>query len=407
MKTTALREPLAARTVVLGIAGGIAAYKSATLVRRLIGAGADVHCVMTEAATRFVGSTTFESLSGNPVGLDPFEAAEPGTIEHIRLADLAELVLIAPATADLLARMAAGQANDLLTTLLLATRAPVLVAPGMNVNMWTHPATRDNVSRLQDRGVRFVGPDVGDLACRTYGAGRMAEPEQILEAVVAVLTPNDLAGTRILVTAGATREPLDPVRFLTNPASGKMGYALARAALARGAQVILVSGPTTLPAPVGVDRITVQSTEEMADAVLDRAPDQDVVIKAAAVVDWRPDHVEPQKIKKTGQRETATLSLTRTPDILALLGERREGNRPLLVGFAAETGDPETEARRKLASKNCDLIAANDVSKSDAGFGTDTNRVLLVSREGEPELLPLASKDAIAHRILDRVRDLL
>ncbi len=406
MRSPNPRDPLAARTLVLGVSGGIAAYKSAELCRRLIGAGADVHCVLTEAATRFVGPATFEALSGNPVGGSLFEAAEPGTIEHIRLAEMAELILLAPATADLIARMACGRADDLLTTVLLATRAPVLVAPGMNVNMWNHPATQANVSTLRARGVQFVGPEVGDLACRTYGAGRMSEPEQLLEAAVGMLTSHDLGGQRVLVTAGATRESLDPIRYITNHSSGKMGFALARAAAARGAEVTLVSG-SSLTTPLHVDRVMVQSAEEMAAAVLERCEALDVVIMAAAVSDWRPRDSAPQKLKKAEAGETQTLALQRTPDILALLGKRRTGDRPVLVGFAAETGDPEAEARRKLETKGCDLVVANDVSQPDAGFEVDTNRVVLVQRDRNTLPLPLASKDAVAHRILDAVAELL
>jgi phosphopantothenoylcysteine decarboxylase/phosphopantothenate--cysteine ligase len=406
MRSPIPRDPLAARTLVLGVSGGIAAYKSAELCRRLIGAGADVHCVLSEAATRFVGPATFEALSGNPVGGSLFEAAEPGTIEHIRLAEMAELILLAPATADLIARMACGRADDLLTTVLLATRAPVLVAPGMNVNMWNHPATQANVSTLRARGVQFVGPDVGDLACRTYGAGRMAEPEQLLEAAVGMLASHDLDGQRVLVTAGATRESLDPIRYITNHSSGKMGFALARAAAARGAEVTLVSG-SPLTTPLRVDRVVVQSAEEMATAVLERFGALDAVIMAAAVSDWRPRDSASQKLKKTDAGQTQTLALQRTPDILALLGKRRTGDRPVLVGFAAETGDPEAEARRKLETKGCDLVVANDVSQPDAGFGVDTNRVVLVKRDRNTVPLPLASKDAVAHRILDSVAELL
>jgi phosphopantothenoylcysteine decarboxylase / phosphopantothenate---cysteine ligase len=401
------RTTLAARRIVLCITGGIAAYKSAVLCRGFIGAGAQVHVIMTPAAQRFVGPTTFEALSGNPVSTDLFHAAEPGVIEHIRLAELAELVVVAPATAGFLARMAHGLADDLLGAVLLATRAPVLVAPGMNVNMWQHPATQDNLALLRRRGVHFVGPDDGDLACRTVGTGRMAEPPIILEAASGVLLPSDLAGRRVLVTAGATREPLDPVRFLSNRSTGKMGFALARAAAGRGAQVTLVCGPHHLSVPVGVTCVDVQTAEEMAQAVLTRADTMDVVIKAAAVADWRPETVAPQKLKKQTAGETQTLPLRRTPDILSELGRRREGARPVLVGFAAETGDPEDEAQRKLRDKGCDLMVANDVTRPDAGFGTDTNRVVLIHPDAAPVRLSLASKDEVAHRILDAVLKVL
>lgn len=401
------RHTLASRRVVLGITGGIAAYKSAELCRGLINAGAEVHVIMTAAAQRFVGAVTFEALSGNPVGTDLFCATEPGVIEHIRLADLAELIVVAPATAGFLARLAHGLADDLLGAVLLASRAPVLVAPGMNVHMWQHRATQDNLELLQERGVRFVGPDEGDLACRTYGTGRMAEPPAILEAAGGALGPSDLADRRVLVTAGATREPLDPVRFLSNRSTGKMGFALARAAAGRGAQVTLVSGPHHLQPPPGVTCVDIQTAEEMAEAVLTRADAMDLVIKAAAVADWRPEQVAAHKLKKQGTGDTQTLALRRTTDILAELGRRRKGARPVLVGFAAETGDPVGEAQRKLRDKGCDLVVANDVSRPDAGFAADTNRVVLVRPDAAPEHLSLTSKDEVAHQVLDAALTLL
>jgi phosphopantothenoylcysteine decarboxylase/phosphopantothenate--cysteine ligase len=401
------RHTLASRRVVLGITGGIAAYKSAELCRGLIGAGADVHVVMTQAAQRFVGATTFEALSGNPVGSDLFRAAEPGVIEHIRLADLAELIVVAPATASFLARLAHGLADDLLGAVLLASQAPVLVAPGMNVNMWQHPATQDNLELLKKRGVHFVGPDEGDLACRTYGTGRMAEPTAILEAAGGVLLPSDLAGRRVLVTAGATREPLDPVRFLSNRSTGKMGFALARAAAGRGAEVTLVCGPHHLRPPAGVTCVDVETAEEMAEAVLTRADAMDMVIKAAAVADWRPETVAAGKLKKLDAGDTQDIALRRTTDILAELGRRRQSTRPVLVGFAAETGDPVAEAGRKLREKGCDLVVANDVSGPDAGFAADTNRVVLVRPDSAPERLSLASKNEVAHQIIDAAITLL
>jgi len=401
------RHTLAARRILLCITGGIAAYKSATLCRGFIGAGADVHVIMTPSAQKFVGAVTFEALSGNPVSTELFGAAEPGVIEHIRLAELAELVVVAPATAGFLARMAHGMADDLLGAVLLATTAPVLVAPGMNVNMWHHQATQDNLALLKKRGVLTVGPDEGDLACRTYGAGRMAEPPVILEASQGALLPKDLAGRRVLVTSGATREPLDPVRFLSNRSTGKMGFALARAAAGRGAQVTLVCGPHHLQSPVGVTLVEVETAAQMAEAVLERADSMDLVIKAAAVADWRPETEAPHKLKKQGAPETQALSLQRTTDILAELGRRREGKRPVLVGFAAETGDPIDEAQRKLRDKGCDLVVANDVSAPDAGFATDTNRVVLVRPEVSPEHLSLTSKDEVAHQILDATLTIL
>ncbi len=397
------RHTLASRQIVLGITGGIAAYKSAELCRGFIGAGADVHVIMTQAAQQFVGAVTFEALSGNPVGTDTFRASEPGVIEHIRLAELADLIVVAPATADFMARQAHGLADDLLGAVLLASRAPVLVAPGMNVNMWQHAATQDNLALLKKRGVRFVGPDEGDLACRTYGTGRMAEPPTILEAAHGVLLPADLVGRRVLITAGATRESLDPVRFLSNRSTGKMGFALARAAAGRGAEVTLVCGPHHLPMPSGVTGVQVETAEQMAEAVLTRADDMDLVIKAAAVADWRPRDVAEQKLKKQDAGASQTLQLERTTDILAELGSRRQGGRPVLVGFAAETGDPEAEAQRKLRDKGCDMVVANDVSRSDAGFAADTNRAVLVRPDTPPEHISLTSKDEMAHQVLDAV----
>ena len=394
--------------ILLAVTGGIAAYKSAELCRRLMQAGADVHCLMTPSATKLVGPMTFEALSGHPVGLDVFASTQPGRIEHITLAEQAHLVIVAPATADFLARYAHGHAGDVIGATLLATTAPVLIAPGMNVNMWAHPATQENLATLRRRGVLVVGPGVGELACGTYGAGRMAEPDEIVLAAAAALTPRDLAGRRVLVTAGATREALDPVRFLSNRATGRMGFALAQAAADRGAEVTLVAGPGALPDPPGVACVRVESAEEMAAAVLSRAADQDVVVKAAAVADWRPSARSDTKLKKAGVGNVMTLVLERTTDILRTLGERRgAARRPVLVGFAAETGDPVPEARRKLADKGCDLVVGNDVSAPDAGFGVDTNRVTLVRAGAEPEALPLMSKDEVAHRVLDAVAALL
>jgi phosphopantothenoylcysteine decarboxylase/phosphopantothenate--cysteine ligase len=399
---------LTQKRILLAVTGGIAAYKSAELCRRLIQAGADVHCLMTPSATKLVGPMTFEALSGHPVGLDLFQPSQPGRIEHITLAEQAHLVIVAPATADFLARYAHGHAGDVIGATLLATTAPVLIAPGMNVNMWDHPATQENLATLRRRGVLVVGPGVGELACRTHGAGRMAEPDEIVEAAGAALTPKDLAGRHVLVTAGATREALDPVRFLSNRATGRMGFAVARAAADRGARVTLVAGPGTLPDPAGVTCVRVESAEEMAGAVLSHAAGADVVIKAAAVADWRPARRAATKLKKTAAGEALTLELARTTDILRALGERRgAARRPVLVGFAAETGDPVPEARRKLADKGCDLVVANDVTAPDAGFGVETNQVTLVRAGCDPEALPLMTKLEVAHRVLDAVAALL
>ncbi len=395
--------PLAGTRVVLGVSGGIAAYKSVLLLRLLTSAEAYVQVVMTRAAQEFVGPTTFQALSGRPVFTDLFNLGQESEIGHVQAADGAALVVIAPATANTIARMAAGLADDALSALVLATRAPVLLAPSMNVNMWNNPATQRNLRALIERGFRTVGPDDGFLACKWTGTGRMAEPAAIMEAAAQVLSPADFAGRRVVVSAGPTHERLDPVRFLGNRSTGKMGFAIAAAAARRGAEVRLVAGPTYLPDPTGVHVVRVVSAAEMQRAVEEAAQDSDAVIMAAAVADYRPALPATDKIKKTG--DELSVSLVRTTDILASLGAARAGakaTRPVLVGFAAETTDVVAYARRKLVSKQCDLIVANDVSRADAGFGTDTNRVVLVDAGGETAL-PLASKANVAHAILDRV----
>src|SRR5215468_1953599 len=313
-------HPLQGKIVVLGICGGIAAYKAAELVRLLVKAGADVHVVMTRAAREFIGELTFQTLSGHPVATELFSLTQESEIGHIRLADKAHLLLVAPATADVIARMAAGMGDDLLTTVALATKAPVLLAPAMNVNMWEHPITRANVERLVGFGVQVVGPGSGFLACRWTGPGRLAEPADIVEAAARLLTPKDLAGKRVLVTAGPTHEAIDAVRFIANRSSGKMGYAIARAAAARGATVTLVSGPTAIPAPLGVDVVGIASALDLAEATRAHAGESDVVVMAAAVGDFRMQQIEPKKIKKESLGETPHLELRRNPDVLAELG---------------------------------------------------------------------------------------
>ncbi len=390
--------------------GGIAAYKAAELVRELSKAGAEVRVVMTAAAQKFITPLTLQTLSHHPVGVDTFDLQQESTISHIDLADRSELFVVAPATADLVARLALGMANDLLTTVALACRAPLVLAPSMNVNMWQHPATQVHIQTLRGRGVRMIGPDAGDLACGWVGAGRMAEPSEIAAGCATVLgetqtVTQDWAGLSVLVTAGSTREAIDPVRFIGNRSTGKMGFAIAKAAAARGAKVVLISGPSELATPAGVERINIESAVEMRDAVMSRADVQSAIFKAAAVADHRPAQVALQKIKKQGA--ASSLELQANPDILAELGVRKFGRvRPVLVGFAAETTDVERHAREKLARKHCDLIVANDVSEAGSGFGTDTNRVMLVS-EGGVDRLPLLSKDEVAHRLLDRVRSLV
>lgn len=403
-------QPFAHKTVVVGVCGGIAAYKSVELVRLLTKAGATVQVVMTDRARHFVGELTFQALTGRPVFTDLFDLTQESEIGHIQLADGADLVIVAPATANAMARMAAGMADDILTSVTLATRAPVLLAPSMNVNMWEHPLTRANVERLESvAGVALVGPGAGFLACRWIGPGRMAEPGEIVEAAARLLTENDLAGTTVVVTAGPTHEAVDPVRFLSNRSSGKMGFAVARAAIRRGARVRLVSGPVHLEPPAGADFVPVTDARSMARAVAAAADGADAIVMAAAVADFRPRDVSAHKRKKADLAAEPAIALEPNPDILATLGAARRqsgGARPLLVGFAAETRDVVENARGKLERKGCDLVVANDVSAPDAGFAVDTNRVILITRE-RADRVELASKDEVAHRILDRVIELL
>jgi len=395
---------LARKRILLGVTGSIAAYKAVELLRELTRRGAEVRCAMTESATRFVAPLTFQSLSRRPVLTDLYAQDYEGQIAHIAAAGGADLFLVAPATAHTLAKFAHGLADDFLTNLFLAATCPVLLAPAMDAEMWRHPATQANVATLRQRGVQFVGPASGELASGLTGPGRLAEPAEIVGAVEALFArARDLAGRSVLVTAGPTYEPLDPVRFVGNRSSGRMGFALAEAAAARGARVLLVTGPTHLAPPPGVECIRVQTTQEMYEAVLARAEGTDAIIKAAAPADYRAAKVAPAKIKKG--REILTLELTPTPDILAELARRKGAS--VLVGFAAETEELVANAREKLRKKNLDLVVANDVGAKDAGFAAETNRVTLVSGDGEVEALPLLSKQEVAHRILDRVARLL
>jgi phosphopantothenoylcysteine decarboxylase / phosphopantothenate---cysteine ligase len=391
--------------ITLGVTGGVAAYKAAELVRRLQQDGFTVQVVMTRGAREFVTPLTFAALSGQKVITDLFaessgEANLESAIEHIAVAQRTDLLLVAPATADILAKFARGIADDFLTTLYLASTAPVVVAPAMNVNMWNHAATQENVEMLRARGVKIVDPDEGYLACGMTGAGRLAGQEAIVAAVHEALhAVRDLAGEKVLVTAGPTRENVDPVRYLTNRSSGKMGYAVAEAAARRGAHVILVSGPTSLEAPSGVERIAVESAEEMHRAVLQKVADCSIAIFAAAVADYRPAQANGQKIKRNSQ--STTLALEPTPDILASVA-RNKGDR-FIVGFAAETDHVAENARKKLAVKNADLIVANDVTAEGAGFDHDTNIVTLFARDGRDLALPRMSKSEVAQHILDEV----
>jgi phosphopantothenoylcysteine decarboxylase/phosphopantothenate--cysteine ligase len=387
------------RTVVLGVGGGIAAYKAVEVARAVVKGRGVVRVAMTASATHFVGPLTFQAVSGAPVLTDLFEPAVEQTYGHLGLARAADLFVVAPATADLIARLRAGMGDDAVTTTALAVTCPVLVAPAMNTRMWKNPAVQENLAALRARGWHVVGPGSGSLADGDFGEGRMAEPEEIAMAAARLLGNVDLAGRRVLVTAGPTREPIDPVRFISNPSSGKMGYALAAVAARRGAEVVLVSGPVTIPEPGGVRVIHVDTAEEMARAVEAQTGALDLFIAAAAVSDYRPKVVAVQKIKKGPGGET--LELARTPDILAGIGERFGGQSggPVLVGFAAETEEVIARAREKLKTKRCDLVVANKVGSPGAGFGGDTNRVALVTQTELAEIE--GTKEKVAEAILD------
>lgn len=389
---------LRGKTVVLGVTGGIAAYKAAELLRLLVKQGAQVHVIMTRAATEFVKPLTFQTLSANPVHVELFSLLDDGDIGHISLADRADLFLIAPATANLIGKIAAGIADDLLSTTIMATKAPVLFAPAMNTNMYLNPVYRENEEKLRRFGYLFADPVSGQLACGWEGEGKLQDPEIILEEAICALCRKDLAGERILVTAGPTREELDPVRYLSNHSSGKMGYAIARAARRRGAGVTLVTGPVCLQAPYGVETISVVSASEMRETVLSRFPASTIVIKAAAVADYRPETRAGNKIKKSGGK--TVLQLVSTDDILAEIGRLKTGQ--FIAGFAAETEHLGTNAMKKMKEKNLDMIVANDVTRAGAGFAVDTNIVKIIFSDGRIEDLPLMAKETLADIILDR-----
>jgi len=394
------------RRILLAISGGIAAYKTPELVRALRRAGHEVRCALTPEAQRFVAPLSLQAVSGQMVRKDLFDAGEEGEIDHIGLADWADLVLVAPCTANLMAKMSHGLADDLVSAVLLATRAHVLVAPAMNVNMWTHPATQANLALLRSRGLSFVGPDEGELACGWEGQGRMSDPAVLVEAVEALLAAKTLAGERVLVTAGGTSEPIDAVRAVTNRSSGKMGFAVAAEAHRRGAEVVLVAGVTSLPTPFGVRRIDVESALEMRDAVLAEFDAASIVIKAAAVSDFRPAEPVQQKIKKESLAEAGrlTLEFVQNPDILQEISARK-GDRTI-VGFAAESHDVVAAAKRKLLRKGCDLMVANDISRPDAGFEVDENAVSFVWPSGEIESLSLLPKSGVSAELFDRIEKL-
>lgn len=395
---------LRGKEILLGVTGGIAAYKSVYLCRELTVRGANVHVVMTKNAMNFVTPLTFQTISGNPVTHKMFELFRGPEIGHVALADRAHALVVAPATANILGKVANGLADDFLSTMIMATRVPVLFAPAMNVVMWESAAVQDNVRRLRERGFAFVGPAEGELACGVTGKGKMADPLQIVEALEGVLTPKDLAGETVLVTAGPTLEPMDPVRFVSNHSSGKMGYALARAAVRRGARVILVSGPTSLPPPLHAEVIRVTTAREMHDAVMAQADRATVIVMAAAVCDWRPAAMASQKIKKRSGAPPS-LELEPNPDILKELGRNKRPDQ-ILVGFAAETHDMEKGARVKLAEKRLDAIVANDVTAPGSGFHVDTNEVVIFTAAGERIGVPRMSKDRVADRILGLVAKL-
>jgi len=386
----------------VGVCGGIAAYKAADFLRVLVKSGAHTRVIMTKAARAFVGPVTFQALSGRPVWTHMFEGRQDGAFKHIKWAEEADAAVVIPATANIIGKMAHGIADDPLTTLALALKAPLLVCPSMNVRMYENAVVLDNIKRLRQAGIHIVDPDIGSLACGDQGVGRLPRVEIIAERLRCAVSPQDLAGENVLVTAGPTQEPMDSVRFITNPSSGKMGYALARCARRRGAKVVLISGPTALADPDGVAIIRVQTAQEMFDAVMAHADQNTLIVKAAAVSDWRPAGVFQHKLKKAEMPQP--LFLEKTADILQALGERKKGQ--ILVGFAAETQDLQKNARAKLAAKNLDMIVANPVGHSDSGFGSDLNQVELFYTDGRTEAIPLMDKGALADVLLDRVLEI-
>lgn len=386
--------------VVLGVTGGIAVYKACELLRLLQKRGIDVFVVMTQNACRFVAPLTFETLSGHPVAVDTFDRPQTWEVEHIALAKRADLFLIAPATANIMGKMACGIADDMLSTTVMATRAPVLVAPAMNTGMWENAAVQQNVKTLRARGVEIVAPVSGHLACGDSGAGKLEDVEVIAERACELLfAKKDMEGLRVMVTAGPSREALDPVRYISNRSSGKMGYAIAQAAQKRGAEVTLLSGPVAIEAPLGVKLVPFTTTQELLDRASELAREQDLLIQAAAPADYRAKEVAPQKIKKQGG-EPMTFTLVENPDVAATLGKAKRSGQ-VFVGFAAETNDVLAHAKDKLARKNLDMIVANDVTRPGAGFDVDTNIVTLITKDGQ-EALPMMSKAEVAQQILDR-----
>ncbi|MFC7392500.1 bifunctional phosphopantothenoylcysteine decarboxylase/phosphopantothenate--cysteine ligase CoaBC [Scopulibacillus cellulosilyticus] len=393
------------KCILLCVTGGIAAYKAAVLTSMLKKAGADVRVLMTASAKQFVGPSTFQGLSRQPVYDDLFTEHNPEQIAHIDLADHADLVIVAPATANIIGKMAGGIADDMVTTTILATKAPVFIAPAMNVNMYRHPSVTQNIERLKNIGYRMIEPGEGLLACGWVGQGRLAEPEDIFQAIVTYFDEpkGPLSGKNILVTAGPTREVIDPVRYFTNHSSGKMGYAIAKVLRDRGANVTLISGPTQLTPPDGINVVHIESTLEMYEEVMKRYSDVDAVVKSAAVADYRPKYTSQHKVKK--KDGPMTIEMVRNPDILKELGEKKE--RQILIGFAAETKDVAEYAKKKLTSKNLDLIVANNVLEAGSGFQSDTNRVTFFYRNGKVESFDLLSKNIVAGHLADALISML
>ncbi|WP_274883451.1 bifunctional phosphopantothenoylcysteine decarboxylase/phosphopantothenate--cysteine ligase CoaBC [Vibrio harveyi] len=398
-------QTLAGKKILLGISGGIAAYKCAELTRRLIERGAQVQVVMTKAAKEFITPLTMQAVSGRPVSDSLLDPAAEASMGHIELAKWADLVLLAPATADLIARMSAGMGNDLLTTLVLATDSPIAVSPAMNQQMYRNVATQENIATLARRGMHIWGPAAGEQACGDIGPGRMLEPMQLVGLCEQFFQPKLLAGKSVLITAGPTREAIDPVRYISNHSSGKMGFALANAAAQLGAKVTLISGPVSLNTPAGVERINVASAQEMHAAVTTHAPNHDAFISCAAVADYRPENVASQKLKKTENNDQMTINMVKNPDIVATVANMTE-QRPFTVGFAAETNDVATYARGKLVKKNLDMICANDVSVEGQGFNSNDNAITLFWSQGELTLA-LESKEALSFKILEKMHDLM
>ena len=391
---------LKGKSVIVGVCGGIAAYKVVDVVSRLRKLGAEVDVIMTAHAEKFVTPLTFRSLSHRPVVTDMFAEPDPWDIKHISLAQKADLFIVAPATANIIGKLASGIADDMLSTTLLATKAPVLVAPAMNYNMYANPVVQKNIEKLKSLGYIFMEPETGRMAEGTSGKGRLPEPPAIVDAALEIINPErDLRGLKVLVTAGPTREPIDPVRYISNHSSGKMGYAVVSAAVRRGAEVLLISGPVSLERPAGADFIGVSSAEEMRREVMQNYQDCDVIIMVAAVADYRPSEISPLKVKK--DEDTLLLKLEKNPDIAKELGKVKE-NR-ILAGFCAETDNLMENAKKKIEEKNLDLIIANDVTMEGAGFGTDTNIIKIIKRDGSITELPLMSKLSAAHRIWDEI----